>query len=146
MRSYEQIEAQYEALIAQWRALCEDESIFFVAAQLSRFGAEPSAEDWPAIRAAQQAVIDGTQNAALACLLDCGEHDNVHPTDKRTPGGRLAATALRHAYGVDVQADAPRLTGASLEGKRLILHFANTGGGLRVPENVLASLSAEGRS
>lgn len=132
------------ALIAQWRALFEDESIFFVAAQLPRFGAEPSAEDWPAIRAAQQQVIDITPNAALTCLLDCGERDNVHPTDKRTPGERLAATTLRYAYGMDVLADAPRLTGAALEGERLILRFEHTGGGLRVPENVLSSLTVEG--
>ena len=132
------------ALIAQWRALFEDESAFFVAAQLPRFGAEPSVEDWPAIRAAQQQVIASTECAALACLLDCGERDNVHPTDKRTPGARLAVTALRHAYGMDVQGDAPRLTGAALDGQRLTLRFAHTGGGLRVPENVLSSLSAEG--
>ena len=132
------------ALIAQWRALFEDEKLFFVAAQLPRFGAEPSVEDWPAIRAAQQRVIDGTDNAALACLLDCGERDNVHPTDKQTPGERLAATALRHAYGMDVQADAPRLTDASLQGDHLTLRFEHTGGGLRVPENVRASLSVEG--
>lgn len=132
------------ALIAQWRALFEDESIFFAAAQLPRFGAEPSVEDWPAIRAAQQQVIDSTPNAALTCLLDCGERDNVHPTDKRTPGERLAATMLRHAYGMDVPADAPRLTGAALEGGGLILRFEHTGGGLRVPENVLSSLTVEG--
>ena len=44
------------AMIAQWRALFEDETLFFAAAQLPRFGAEPDDEDWPAIRAAQQAV------------------------------------------------------------------------------------------
>ena len=134
------------AMIAQWRALFEDEALFFAAAQLPRFGAEPSAEDWPAIRAAQQAVIDGTQNAALACLLDCGERDNVHPTDKRTPGGRLASLVLAHVYGQDVPGDAPRLTGAVLEGGRLKLRFAHTGGGLRVPEHAGDALRVEGAS
>ena len=132
------------ALIAQWRALFEDEQLFFVAGQLPRFGAEPSVEDWPAIRAAQQRVTGSTPHAALACLLDCGERDNVHPTDKRTPGERLAVTVLCHAYGMDVQADAPRLAGAALEGGRLTLSLEHTGGGLRVPENVRASLAVEG--
>ena len=144
------------ALIAQWRALFEDETLFFAAAQLPRFGAEPSAEDWPAIRAAQQAVIDGTQHAALACLLDCGERDNVHPTDKRTPGEWLAALVLAHVYGQDVPGDAPRLASAALAGDRLLLRFAHTGDGLRVPEHTgnafhvegaaLEAVSAEGES
>ena len=132
------------ALIAQWRALFEDETLFFAAAQLPRFGAEPSVEDWPAIRAAQQQVIDSTDSAALACLLDCGERDNVHPTDKQTPGRRLAAAALAHVYGQDVPGDAPRLEEAALCGDRLTLRFAHTGGALRLPENAQAALHVEG--
>ena len=132
------------AMIAQWRTLFEDEAIFFVAVQLPRFGAEPDVEDWPAIRAAQQRVIGCTPHAALACLLDCGERDNVHPTDKQTPGRRLAAVALKHAYGQDVPADAPRLTDAALHGNRLTLRFAHAGGGLCVPENIQSALFIEG--
>ncbi|MGN0997550.1 MAG: sialate O-acetylesterase, partial [Candidatus Ventricola sp.] len=131
-------------MIAQWRALFGDETLFFTAAQLPRFGAEPSLEDWPAIRAAQQAVVDRTDNAALACLLDCGERDNVHPTDRRTPGKRLAAVALAHVYGQSVPADAPRLAGAALEGDRLLLRFAHAGGGLRVPEHITDAFCVEG--
>lgn len=132
------------ALIAQWRALFEDKTLFFAAAQLPRFGAEPSVEDWPAIRAAQQQVIDSTDSAALACLIDCGERDNVHPTDKQTPGRRLAAAALAHVYGQDVPGDAPQLEEAALCGDRLTLRFAHTGGALRLPENAQAALHVEG--
>lgn len=132
------------AMIAQWRALFDDKALFFTVAQLPRFGAEPDVEDWPAIRAAQQAVVDATPNAALACLLDCGERDNVHPADKRTPGERLAATVLAHAYGQDVPGDAPRLADAKLCGDTLTLRFAHTGGGLRVPENAMNTLCVEG--
>ena len=132
------------AMIAQWRALFEDETLFFAAAQLPRFGPEPDDEDWPAIRAAQQAVVDSTPGAALICLLDCGERDNVHPTDKRTPGERLAAVALAHVYDEPVQADAPRLARAGLAGEKLTLRFVCTGGGLDVPEGGLPSLRVEG--
>ena len=131
-------------MIAQWRALFEDETLFFAAAQLPRFGPEPDDEDWPAIRAAQQAVVDSTPGAALTCLLDCGERDNVHPTDKRTPGERLAAVALAHVYDEPVQADAPRLARAGLAGEKLTLRFVCTGGGLDVPEGGLPSLRVEG--
>lgn len=136
--------AVFAALIAQWRRLFMDDTLFSAAAQLPRFGAEPSAEDWPAIRAAQQAVADGTDNAALACLLDCGEQDNVHPADKQTPGQRLAALALAHVYGQNVPADAPRLAEASLSGGRLTLTFTGTGGSLRAQGNAQSAFLVEG--
>ena len=133
--------AMLSALIAQWRALFEDETLFFAAAQLPRFGVEPDAEDWPAIRAAQQTVIDATDNAALACLLDCGERDNVHPTDKRTPGAHLAALALRHAYGQAVPADGPRLVRAARDGSSLMLEFS---GALREQPALMQALEIGG--
>lgn len=136
--------AVFAALIAQWRRLFMDDTLFFAAAQLPRFGADPSAEDWPAIRAAQQAVIGSTANAALACLLDCGERDNVHPADKLTPGRRLASLALAHVYGQDVPADAPRLAEAALSGGRLTLTFTGTGGSLKTPGNVQSAFLVEG--
>ncbi|MGN1021838.1 MAG: sialate O-acetylesterase [Aristaeellaceae bacterium] len=132
------------ALIAQWRRLFMDDTLFFAAAQLPRFGADASAEDWPAIRAAQQAVTDAAAHAALACLLDCGERDNVHPADKQTPGHRLAALALAHVYGQNVPADAPRLTGAELSGGKLTLTFAGTGGGLRIRGEAQSAIGVEG--
>lgn len=49
---------------------------------------------WVEIRVAQAQVARETDNAFLACLMDCGEEDDVHPTDKRTPGRRLAHTVL----------------------------------------------------
>ncbi len=113
--------ATLAALLESWRALFEDENLFFAVAQLPRYGADRDVEDWPAIRAAQQAVADGDEHAALACLIDCGEVDNVHPTDKRVPGERLAALALGHVYGQDAYPDAPRVTSATLEGGVLTL-------------------------
>lgn len=137
-------EALLKRLISQWRALFKDESLFFAAAQLPRYGADAAVENWAAVRAAQQAVIDGDEHAALACLLDCGERDNVHPTDKRVPGGRLAALALAHVYGQDVQADAPRVIRAGFHAGRVILETAHTGGELAVRGDALCALHVEG--
>lgn len=134
----------FRALIDAWRALFADETLWFIAAQLPRFGADPGQEDWGALRAAQQEAIDAARHAALACLIDCGERDNVHPTDKRTPGERLAALALAHAYGEDVRADAPRVTSAHLSADRSALALRTTGGALVMRENARDSLCVEG--
>ena len=36
----------------------------------------------------------------MADIMDCGEIGNVHPSDKKTPGLRLAALALKFVYGL----------------------------------------------
>ena len=138
--------ALFSALIAQWRAVFDDPSLWFISCQLPGYGSDPAAEDWGAIRAAQRRVADKTPLCALACLIDCGERDNLHPRDKRLPGERLAALALRYAYGHDVPADAPRLESAHADGARVTLAFAHTGGGIRLPENPASFLRAKGAS
>lgn len=136
--------ALFAQLIAQWRALFDDEGLVCIAAQLPGYGADAAQEDWPTIRAAQRRVIDQTDNAALACLIDLGERDNIHPADKRTPGGRMGALALAHAYGLDVLADAPRVAGAALRGDTLTLTCRETGGAMTLRGDALSALRVEG--
>ena len=115
--------ALFRTLIEQWRRGFENDALQVVAAQLPNYGADPAAENWPAIRAAQRAVCDGTRGCALACLLDCGETGDIHPWDKRAPGTRMANLALRHAYHRDIDAEAPRLTETRREKKAVRLKF-----------------------
>ena len=115
--------ALMKAMIDQWRRGFENDALCVVAAQLPNFGADPQVENWPAIRAAQRAVCDGERGCALACLLDCGETGDIHPWDKREPGRRMANLALKHAYGRDIDAEAPRLVSAAREGGAVRLTF-----------------------
>ncbi len=128
--------ARFRALIDDWRRGFENDALRVVAAQLPNYGADPAAENWPAIRAAQQQVCDSARNCALACLLDCGETGDIHPWDKREPGRRMANLALKHAYGRDIDADAPRLARADREGKAVRLTFTGK----------LAKLAGDSRS
>ena len=69
---------------------------------------------WPVIREAQTDAARAIAGVHAICTMDCGEFDNIHPTDKRTPGERLADCALRHVYGrSDVPADGPTLIAAA---------------------------------
>ena len=114
--------ALFAHMIGFWRQAFGE--IPVIACQLPGFGSDPDNEDWPGIRSAQEKVCDETPGCYLACLIDCGDREDLHPADKRTPGGRLAALALRHVYGVPVPADAPRLTGVRREGDRAVLRFS----------------------
>lgn len=64
---------------------------------------------WPVLRQAQSDVTHDTNDVYLTVLMDCGEFNNIHPVDKKTPGERLALTALRHVYEQhSIVADSPR--------------------------------------
>ena len=68
---------------------------------------------WPVLRQAQSDVAHDTDDVYLTVLMDCGEFNNIHPVDKRTPGERLALTALRHVYEQhSIVADSPRFRDA----------------------------------
>ncbi|MBW3092127.1 9-O-acetylesterase [Bifidobacterium sp. 82T10] len=63
---------------------------------------------WPVIREAQWDAARTIANVFTIATIDCGEFDNIHPTDKRTPGERLADCALRNVYGRDdIAVDGP---------------------------------------
>ncbi len=116
--------ALFSAMIGDWRRGFENGALQVVAAQLPNFGADPAQENWPGIRAAQQRVCDSVHGCALACLLDCGESDDIHPWDKRAPGRRMADLALKYAYGREIDADAPRLVRADRQDGALRLTFS----------------------
>ena len=59
-----------------------------------------------------------------------GDEWDIHPKVKRPVGERLTLLALRHLYGKDVLADAPRATAATREGSRITVTFDNAGEGL----------------
>ncbi|RSX58487.1 sialate O-acetylesterase [Bifidobacterium samirii] len=79
-------------------------------------GADP--RHWPVIREAQWdagRTIDGVYTVTT---IDCGEFDNIHPTDKRTPGERLADCALHRVYGrYDIPVDGPQVASVEFVGR-----------------------------
>ena len=88
------------SFIQRVRELFQDAELPFLNVQLPMW-IDAAAEDgklWPAIRQAQWQAYRMTRNTGLAVLLDAGEYDNIHPTDKRTVGERLYEAALDTVY------------------------------------------------
>ena len=100
-----------EALICRWRADWGEDTLPFLNVQLPmfRYRHEPDRMNWCLIREAQAAVCRKLRHTALAVLTDCGELDNIHPTDKEPVGNRLALLALCRVYGLlpPAQAESP---------------------------------------
>ena len=94
-----------DVLIGEWRAIWS-ENLPFLIVQLPQWIDKKVDETegdpmlWPVLREAQWDAAQSIDNVYVICTIDCGEYDNIHPVDKRTPGERLADCALRQVYGM----------------------------------------------
>ena len=89
------------ALIRRWRELFRDAELPFLFVQLPMwidYGAQDNRR-WAMLRMAQAAARDAARNTGMICLLDEGEYGNIHPTNKRVVGERLAELAGKMLYG-----------------------------------------------
>lgn len=110
------------AMVMRLRQLFRDDSLPFLNVQLPMWIAagDEDKHDWARLRLAQARAASALQPGGLAILLDCGEFDNIHPTDKRTPGERLCDVALRVVYGMDAP-ESPRALGKYTQGDTLVV-------------------------
>ncbi len=125
-------------LIDLWRTDWDDDCLPFLFAQLpmyigiTEYQAHQDNCHWAYVRDQQKKVSRTVANTGMAVLADCGELDNVHPTDKETVGSRLALLARKLVYGEQVVAEGPSLKNVEQIGNALRLTFDNTIGGLMV--------------
>jgi len=122
-------------LIHRWRQDWGDAEKPFLLVQLPMFisKADSLAGDpmrWPVLREAQASVARTLPKVEMAVLADCGEFDNIHPVDKRTPGTRLGLLALEAVYRLPVTGRPPVCAGAWREGGAALVRFERVGGGL----------------
>ncbi|MCQ2532421.1 MAG: sialate O-acetylesterase [Saccharofermentans sp.] len=96
-----------KSMINEWREAFWDEKLPFIFCQLPMYTSkdrkymEYDDMNWPKLREQQSIVARSMTNVYMAVLTDCGEFDNLHPADKRTPGERLAQLALKFIYGYE---------------------------------------------
>lgn len=144
--------AQYRrllpALIADWRALFAQPDMPFYVVSLPAFmqrRAQPGTDAWTELREAQALTVQTVPHTGLAITIDTGDANDIHPTDKRPVGERLALLALRDIYHrPDVVAEGPRFERAESVKGGLRLHFAHTDGGL-IAKGPLEGFAIAGR-
>lgn len=113
----------FTKLIRLWRERWGDDRLPFIMVQLPgfKFKNDPDYKHWCLIREAQMRAFETVKNTGIAVALDCGELDNIHPTDKRPVGERLALQAEALVYGMDTAAFGPLYKGYRVDGNRLIV-------------------------
>ena len=109
----------FASLIAEWREVFYDLDLPFIFCQLPMYISKErkfmNYDDysWAKLREQQQTVAAEVHDTYMAVLADCGEFDNIHPADKKIPGERIAAMALKYIYGCKgVAARAPYIIDA----------------------------------
>jgi sialate O-acetylesterase len=120
-------------LIADWRGAFQQPDLPFMIVQLSAFGApqiKPGASNWAEIREAQRRTAEADPYAALIVSLDFGDRTDIHPTEKKVIGQRLARAAQSLIYDAHVSPGGPEPLSVTRAGADLIVHFKDTQGGL----------------
>jgi sialate O-acetylesterase len=120
-----------EALIKGWRRTWgQDLPFYFV--QIAPWSGSYDPGELPALWEAQVASlkIPGTGMVVTTDLVD-NIHD-IHPINKKDVGNRLALWALARDYGKkDLVCSGPLFKSMKVEGDRVRIRFAHTGGGLK---------------
>ncbi|HTV23797.1 MAG TPA: sialate O-acetylesterase [Polyangiaceae bacterium] len=136
------------AMIQNWRSDWHSGNFPFLIAQLAPYQAieaEPRESAWAELREAQARVAQEVDGAALAVITDVGDEKDIHPTQKKPVGERLALAARKVAYGEKIVASGPTLRSATLEGGKIVVRFDNVGKGLKVRGDRLTGFAIAGK-
>ncbi|MDQ8202153.1 sialate O-acetylesterase [Pelagicoccus sp. SDUM812003] len=126
-------------MVEDWRRGWDQGDFPFLYVQIAPFKEMP-----PEIREAQRLSLDRIPNSAMAVTLDVGDADDIHPTDKRPVGERLALAARALAYGEKLEYSGPLYQSFKAKGKRAVLRFSHLGGGLVAKNGPLIGFTIAG--
>ncbi len=121
-------------LMKDWRTGFKNADLPFLIVQLSDFGAArstPADSGWAALREEQRQAVLADRHAALVITRDLGDRLDVHPTNKKTVGLRLARAARAIIYGEGVAPSGPNVEHARVDGRNIRVSVTGASNGLR---------------
>jgi len=99
------------------------------------------------LREAQFKASTALPNIGMACLMDVGEKNNIHPGDKRAAGERLAYLALARTYNMSgFEYSGPVLKDMTVEGSVVKLTFDHANHGLNTFGKELVNFKVAGKN
>lgn len=136
-----------QTLITDWRSQWKQGEFPFLYVQLPGFMDEtnkPLESNWAALRQ-QQLDLAAMPNTRMAVAIDLGEWNDIHPLNKKDVGDRLALQARSLVYGEkNLVSSGPIFKSIVRENNKLVISFANVGGGLQAKGNVLNYFAVAG--
>jgi len=127
-------------LIESWRAYWNQPAAPFYYVLIAPFRYSPrdkdpaqlTAEALPLFWEAQAAVVKTVPHTGFIVTTDIGNVKDIHPTNKRDVGLRLASLALAETYAkANAAPQSPRLFASKISEQKIALTFAHVGTGLK---------------
>jgi sialate O-acetylesterase len=118
------------ALIQNWREAWGIEQLPFYFVQLPNYHDEKMNLHWAELRDAQLHTFKTVSCTGMAVTADIGDSNQLHPTNKKDVGKRLANWALSREYGYDIMPSGPVYREMTIEREKVVLHFDYIDGGL----------------
>ncbi|PPU78636.1 MULTISPECIES: sialate O-acetylesterase [Xanthomonas] len=125
---------QFAAMIQQWRAERGQKTLPFLWVQLANFkagGDKGELSPWALLRESQSKTL-ALPATGQAVIIDIGNPSDIHPTNKRDVGHRLALAARHVAYDETLVYSAPVFKRARFDGDKAVLTFDLQGSALQV--------------
>ncbi|MFN8240750.1 MAG: sialate O-acetylesterase [Bacteroidales bacterium] len=126
---------QYEkllpGLVSNWRSLWGIGEFPFYYVQIAPFDYGNTGLSSAFLREAQLKASTALPGMGMACVMETGEKDNIHPANKKAAGERLALQALVKTYGKKgIACEGPLLKEMKIEGNQVKLTFDNAPNGI----------------
>lgn len=138
--SYERVkqhEKLFPRLIKDWRSKWGLGDFPFYFCQLSSIGTEKGYKShfWPEFRDGQRQIAQKIPNLGMAVTSDVGHPWDVHPTNKKVAGERLAKIALAKTYKQKEVYAGPTFEKIAQTPSQFVLTFAHVEKGLQTTDN-----------
>ena len=132
----------FQTMIRDWRRAWGQGDFPFLFVQLANFKSSPESM-WPEVRDAQRQTL-ALANTGMAVIIDIGDPDNIHPTDKQDVGLRLALAARAVAYGEKLEFSGPLYRQTTPEAGGLRVWFDHAQDGLNAKSGELQGFEIAG--
>jgi sialate O-acetylesterase len=127
----EQYQKLLPGLIENWRSVWGIGAFPFYYVQIAPYDNGPTGLNSAFLREAQLKASTVLPNTGMACIMETGEKDIIHPSNKKTAGDRLAYQALVKTYGIKgIACDGPVLKEMKIDSNMVYLKFDNAINGL----------------
>ena len=126
--NYQAYNELFNGMIEDWRANWNKEFPFYYV-QIAPFIYNPLAVS-QGLREAQRKTLKTTPKTGMAIIMDIGEKDDIHPTNKQDVGDRLALLALDKDYGQDLVSSGPLYKSHEVFPMHIEVDFDSKGTGL----------------
>jgi sialate O-acetylesterase len=134
-------------LIDDYRAAWKKPAMPFYWVQLSSIDTTNyKSQFWPEFRDQQRKLLEDVKAGGMAVSSDIGFKDNVHPTNKKAVGERLARWALRQVYKENIVPSGPLPLQAEYKNGKLIISFQYAKGLRTSDQKPLRGFSIDGHS